>query len=128
MIDKYVSISHSFFLYKDLPALLPERTVYDIYHDPNVPEVIQCLPILDNLMFRVGQLLDEWPDHPTLKQVCNFLHLLHQFLEIVLTKKYYISWKMSKANMENITVLGTKNILRKLFLIIICSLGHFFFF
>ena len=45
--------------------------VYDIYHDGNVPEVIQCCPVIHGLRSRVRELQEEWPDHPTLKQVCH---------------------------------------------------------
>lgn len=39
--------------------------------DPNILEVIQCQPILQQVMIRVAELQKEWPDHPTLKQVCK---------------------------------------------------------
>ena len=42
---------------------------YDIYHDPNLPEVMKCPPVLEGLVAKVTELLKEWPDHPTLKQV-----------------------------------------------------------
>ncbi|XP_062583313.1 midasin-like, partial [Saccostrea cucullata] len=41
---------------------------YDVYRDPNLSEVIQCVPILQRLMVRVRELQQEWPDHPTLIQ------------------------------------------------------------
>lgn len=58
--------------------ILQEGTVtedYDIYHDSNISEAIKCLPVMDRLVSRVGQLQMEWPDHPTLKQVhkCHIL-------------------------------------------------------
>ena len=45
---------------------------YNIYHDPNIQEAIRCKPVLDEFQTRIQELLAEWPDHPTLKQV----HLL----------------------------------------------------
>lgn len=42
---------------------------HDVYHDPNVAEVSQCRPLLETFLQRVRELLVEWPDHPTLKQL-----------------------------------------------------------
>lgn len=42
---------------------------YDFYHDTNIDEVKLCIPLLKSLTKRVMKLLQEWPDHPTLKQV-----------------------------------------------------------
>lgn len=47
----------------------PVKQHYDIYHDSNVAEVVQCRPVLSRLTIRVQELLAEWPDHPTLRQV-----------------------------------------------------------
>ena len=49
--------------------MLPPQETYNIYRDPNVPEVIKGIPVFKNLLTRVRQLQEEWPDHPTLKQV-----------------------------------------------------------
>ncbi len=48
---------------------------YDIYQHSNVPEVIQCRPLLEELNKQVQELLLEWPDHPTLKQVTEWIIL-----------------------------------------------------
>lgn len=45
------------------------RKHYDFYHDSNIAESKLCVPILESLTKRVLELLDEWPDHPTLNQV-----------------------------------------------------------
>ena len=42
---------------------------YDIYHDSNLREIIQVLPILRSFKSRLQQLLEDWPEHPTLVQV-----------------------------------------------------------
>lgn len=42
---------------------------YDIYHDSNLKEILQVLPILTSFKDRLQQLLEEWPEHPTLVQV-----------------------------------------------------------
>ena len=43
---------------------------FDIYKDPAPSEVIAAIPVLTTLRERVAELLQEWPDHPILKQVC----------------------------------------------------------
>ena len=49
---------------------------YDVYHDVNISETILCRPILDKFMERVQELLSDWPDHPTLKQVHRLLSIV----------------------------------------------------
>lgn len=44
---------------------------YDIYYDSNVEEVLLCLPVLEKFLRRIRELLESWPDHPTLKMVSN---------------------------------------------------------
>ena len=48
---------------------------YDVYHDANISETMLCRPILDKFMERVQELLSDWPDHPTLKQVHRLLSI-----------------------------------------------------
>lgn len=43
-----------------------KRKHYNFYHDSNINEIKLCIPVLDSVMNRVLQLLEEWPDHPTL--------------------------------------------------------------
>jgi hypothetical protein len=43
--------------------------IFDFYRDGFVEEVKQCFPVLMAVSNRVRELLAEWPDHPTLKQV-----------------------------------------------------------
>ncbi|XP_061171072.1 midasin-like [Saccostrea echinata] len=52
---------------------------YDVYHDPNLSEVINCVPILQRLMVRVRELQEEWPDHPTLIQVIQIIDRILSF-------------------------------------------------
>lgn len=47
----------------------PDASTLDFYHDPNVSEATQCVSLLHATSTRVGELLAEWPDHPTLKLV-----------------------------------------------------------
>ncbi|KAJ6665782.1 hypothetical protein lerEdw1_001254 [Lerista edwardsae] len=41
---------------------------YDFYHHPNIQQVRQCQPVLENLTKEVKVLLQEWPEHPALVQ------------------------------------------------------------
>lgn len=45
----------------------------NFYKDSNVEEVKSSFHILEELRLRVKELLEEWPDHPTLKTVILFL-------------------------------------------------------
>lgn len=47
----------------------PKMKIFDFYRDGFVKEVKQCLPVLISLTKRAKELLAEFPDHPTLKQV-----------------------------------------------------------
>ena len=49
----------------------PAPKCFNVYVDPNVEEVIQCRPVLQQVVARVTELLQEWPDHPTLNQVSS---------------------------------------------------------
>ncbi|XP_072178223.1 midasin-like [Diadema setosum] len=52
---------------------------YNIYHDPNIPEVVQCKSVLDEFTVRIDELLAEWPDHPTLKQLSMLIQRIKSF-------------------------------------------------
>ncbi|XP_074663211.1 midasin-like [Tubulanus polymorphus] len=52
---------------------------YDVYHDPNIAEVVQCRPLLYLLNSRVQELLLEWPDHPALKQIVDVINRILSF-------------------------------------------------
>ena len=52
---------------------------YDIYYDPNVPEVLQCRPLLEAFRTRVCDLLAEWTDHPTLKELMTVIDRMMSF-------------------------------------------------
>lgn len=52
---------------------------YDFYKDCNVEEVRQCLPLCENILNRVDQLLEEWPEHPTLKSIKCIIERIFTF-------------------------------------------------
>lgn len=52
---------------------------YDFYKDCNVKEVRQCLPLCENILNRVDQLLEEWPEHPTLRSIKCIIERIFTF-------------------------------------------------
>lgn len=64
-----LSVSGSPSRQKKFLAAAPKIKVFDFYRDGFVKEVKQCFPVLITLTKRVKELLAEWSDHPTLKQV-----------------------------------------------------------
>jgi hypothetical protein len=54
---------------------------YDFNRDANLTEALRVIPVLESLTKRCDVLLEEWPDHATLKQVpiCFILSIF--FLE-----------------------------------------------
>ncbi|XP_073983569.1 midasin isoform X4 [Rhodnius prolixus] len=42
---------------------------YDFYKDANISEAKQCHGLLNEILNKVDELLCEWPEHPTLKQI-----------------------------------------------------------
>ncbi|XP_038059884.1 midasin-like [Patiria miniata] len=55
---------------------------YDIYHDGNIKEAVQCRPLLERFSSRILELLEQWPEHPTLKQL---MLLIERILEFPIT-------------------------------------------
>ncbi|XP_064629159.1 midasin-like [Lineus longissimus] len=52
---------------------------YDIYHDANTSEVMPCLMVLDRMLAKLNELLESWPDHPTLKQLILIIQRIKSF-------------------------------------------------
>ncbi|XP_020296660.1 midasin-like [Pseudomyrmex gracilis] len=63
-------------LWKNIRKL--ER-VYDFYKDSNVEEAKQCLPLCENILNRINQLLEQWPDHPTLRSIRCIIERMYTF-------------------------------------------------
>lgn len=51
------------------PTKSPVEKKYDFYKDANVNEVKSSYHILDELKLNINNLLEQWPEHPTLKMV-----------------------------------------------------------
>jgi len=52
---------------------------YDIYHDANVEEAVKCRPLLEKLVVRVRELLNDWPEYPTLVQLETIIMRIMNF-------------------------------------------------
>ncbi|XP_011881988.1 PREDICTED: midasin isoform X2 [Vollenhovia emeryi] len=52
---------------------------YDFYKDCNVEEAKQCLPLCERILIRVDQLLEEWPEHPTLRSIRCIIERIYAF-------------------------------------------------
>ncbi|KAJ8669610.1 hypothetical protein QAD02_000869 [Eretmocerus hayati] len=73
---------------------------YDYYRHSNVEEVRQCSPLLETITVKLNEILQEWPEHPTLLSINVILHRIYSFpvtsplarfltgLELLLVKLY----------------------------------------
>ncbi|PSN42599.1 hypothetical protein C0J52_08699, partial [Blattella germanica] len=52
---------------------------FDFYRDSYVKEAVKCLPILEELDTRVRELLSEWPEHPTLREIVVLIERILNF-------------------------------------------------
>lgn len=93
--------------------------MYDFYKDCNIEEVKQCLPLCEYISSRVDQLLQEWPEHPTLRSIRCIIERIYAFsitspvsrfltgLELLLVKLH--QWEetahIGVSMMNHITVL-----------------------
>ncbi|XP_054255246.1 midasin [Indicator indicator] len=52
---------------------------YDFYQHPNIQQVRQCQPVLDDFVKEVNRLLQEWPEHPVLVQLLVVVDRIQSF-------------------------------------------------
>lgn len=62
-------LNNTFFEELTSDLVLQQDGPYDFYQHPNIQQVRQCQPVLDNFAKEVNGLLQEWPEHPVLVQV-----------------------------------------------------------
>lgn len=62
-------LHNTFFEELTSDLVLQQDGPYDFYQHPNIQQVRQCQPVLDNFAKEVNGLLQEWPEHPVLVQV-----------------------------------------------------------
>ncbi|CAG9859620.1 unnamed protein product [Phyllotreta striolata] len=51
----------------------------DFYNGSNVEEVKSCYHILEELKVKINELLEEWPDQPTLKTIITVIERIYTF-------------------------------------------------
>lgn len=49
--------------------LLNQQKSFDFYKDSNISEVTLCLSLLRNIFDKISLLLNQWPEHPTLRDI-----------------------------------------------------------
>lgn len=62
-------LHNTFFEEVTSDLVLQQDGPYDFYQHPNIQQVRQCQPVLDNFAKEINGLLQEWPEHPVLVQV-----------------------------------------------------------
>ncbi|XP_057664406.1 midasin [Diorhabda carinulata] len=68
--------------YGDIEDLTNEKNFkkkIDFYKDSNVEEVKSCYHILEDLKVKINQLLEEWPDQPTLNMIIVVIDRIYNF-------------------------------------------------
>ncbi|RLW12433.1 hypothetical protein DV515_00000890 [Chloebia gouldiae] len=91
-------LHNTFFEEVTSDLVLQQDGPYDFYQHPNIQQVRQCQPVLDNFAKEINGLLQEWPEHPVLVQLLVVMDRIRSFplssplskflngLEILLTK------------------------------------------
>ena len=59
------------------------KVIHDVYHEPCVEEIEKLPSVFLGLRKRVNELLEEWPEHPSLNKVINYGFLLKILLNEV---------------------------------------------
>ncbi|NXB28427.1 MDN1 protein, partial [Eulacestoma nigropectus] len=59
--------------------VLQQDGPYDFYQHPNIQQVRQCQPVLDNFAKEINGLLQEWPEHPVLVQLLVVMDRIRSF-------------------------------------------------
>ncbi|XP_044750466.1 midasin [Coccinella septempunctata] len=61
------------------PSRICRNEYSDFYKDADVDEVKSCYHILEDLRRRIEELLDEWPEQPTLKTIVEVINRIYNF-------------------------------------------------
>ncbi|NWW44539.1 MDN1 protein, partial [Pedionomus torquatus] len=72
-------LHNTFFEELTSDLVLQQDGPYDFYQHPNIQQVRQCQPVLDNFAKEVNGLLQEWPDHPVLVQLLVVMDRIRSF-------------------------------------------------
>ncbi|XP_010287688.1 PREDICTED: midasin, partial [Phaethon lepturus] len=72
-------LHNTFFEELTSDLVLHQDGPYDFYQHPNIQQVRQCQPVLDNFAKEVNGLLQEWPEHPVLMQLLVVMDRIRSF-------------------------------------------------
>uniref|UniRef100_A0A8C3JPS0 Midasin n=1 Tax=Calidris pygmaea TaxID=425635 RepID=A0A8C3JPS0_9CHAR len=72
-------LHNTFFEELTSDLVLQQDGPYDFYQHPNIQQVRQCQPVLDNFAKEVNGLLQEWPEHPVLVQLLVVMDRIRSF-------------------------------------------------
>ncbi|XP_010150908.1 PREDICTED: midasin, partial [Eurypyga helias] len=72
-------LHNTFFEELTSDLVLQQDGPYDFYQHPNIQQVRQCQPVLDNFAKEVNGLLQEWPEHPVLVQLIVVMDRIRSF-------------------------------------------------
>ncbi|XP_010082937.1 PREDICTED: midasin, partial [Pterocles gutturalis] len=72
-------LHNTFFEELTSDLMLQQDGPYDFYQHPNIQQVRQCQPVLDNFAKEVNRLLQEWPEHPVLVQLLVVVDRIRSF-------------------------------------------------
>ncbi|NXJ64381.1 MDN1 protein, partial [Rostratula benghalensis] len=72
-------LHNTFFEESTSDLVLQQDGPYDFYQHPNIQQVRQCQPVLDNFAKEVNGLLQEWPEHPVLVQLLVVMDRIRSF-------------------------------------------------
>ncbi|PKK33324.1 midasin AAA ATPase 1 [Columba livia] len=72
-------LNNTFFEELTSDLVLQQDGPYDFYQHPNIQQVRQCQPVLDNFAKEVNGLLQEWPEHPVLVQLLVVMDRIRSF-------------------------------------------------
>uniref|UniRef100_A0A8D2MF30 Midasin n=1 Tax=Zonotrichia albicollis TaxID=44394 RepID=A0A8D2MF30_ZONAL len=72
-------LHNTFFEEGTSDLVLQQDGPYDFYQHPNIQQVRQCQPVLDNFAKEINGLLQEWPEHPVLVQLLVVMDRIRSF-------------------------------------------------
>uniref|UniRef100_A0A8C0ZFS4 Midasin n=1 Tax=Cyanistes caeruleus TaxID=156563 RepID=A0A8C0ZFS4_CYACU len=72
-------LHNTFFEEVTSDLVLQQDGPYDFYQHPNIQQVRQCQPVLDNFAKEINGLLQEWPEHPILVQLLVVMDRIRSF-------------------------------------------------
>ncbi|XP_048793738.1 midasin isoform X1 [Lagopus muta] len=72
-------LHNTFFEEMTSDLVLQQDGPYDFYQHPNIKQVRQCQPVLENFAKEINRLLQEWPEHPVLLQLLVVIDRIQSF-------------------------------------------------